>query len=220
MPHRRNISAAAEEKVVGSTGDFKAPEHITTTSTVQSVPRKPLPSAMHRSSNTSRPSFAARLRKRWFFLTVWQKILVIAIPIAILVLILGLSIGLTTGLKTQNLPLPSNHGGPYTGDLTYYEPGLGACGVTSSSSENIVSIPHSVFDAAQTGSDPNQNPLCGRKLRVKRYKEGVGERSVDLTVVDRCVGCQPTDIDTTTSVFQKLADIDLGRVTVQWAWID
>jgi hypothetical protein len=69
--------------------------------------------------------------------------------------------------------------------LTYYEPGLGACGITSTSKENIVAISHFTFDAVQTGSDPNQNPLCGRKLRAQREYNGEMV-SVDLTVVDRC----------------------------------
>lgn len=51
----------------------------------------------------------------------------------------------------------------------------------------IVAVSHLVFDAASTGSDPNQNPLCGLKLRAERYDEQVGgRRSVDLKVVDRC----------------------------------
>ena len=212
------------EEVKRPTGDIKKPTHKNTASTSRSISRKPVASSTYQPptsrSNHSRSSFVSRQRRRWVYLPLWQKILVIAIPVAIFVLILGLAIGLSTGSKAQNLPLPSNHGGPYTGDLTYYEPGLGACGVTSSSAENIVSVAHSLFDAAQTGSDPNQNPLCGKKIRAKRYKEGVGERSVDLTVVDRCVGCKSTDIDVTTSAFEKLADINLGRVTVQWSWLD
>ncbi|KAF2403477.1 hypothetical protein EJ06DRAFT_471089 [Trichodelitschia bisporula] len=136
-------------------------------------------------------------------------------------LIIGLAVGLTQGShKTKNLPLPSN-AEKHTGDLTYYEPGLGACGITSSSSENIVAISYSVFDAVQVGSNPNANPLCGKKLRATRFNDQAGsQRSVDLTVVDRCVGCKPTDIDTTTSVFKQLANIDQGRVLVTWAWLD
>lgn len=116
---------------------------------------------------------------------------------------------------TSNLPLPTNHGGPYTGDLTYYTPALGACGTTSTDSDAICAVSHIIFDAASRGSDPNANPLCGLKIRLRR--EG---KSVDVTVVDRCVGCKATDIDTTTSVFSQLADIDQGRVTVQWAWLE
>ncbi|OKL62052.1 hypothetical protein UA08_02410 [Talaromyces atroroseus] len=134
---------------------------------------------------------------------------------ALLVLIIGLAVGLTVNKKTQNLPLPTSHGGPYTGDLTYYAPGLGACGITSSSSDSICAVSHLVFDAAQTGSNPNANPLCGLKIRLRRNDE-----SVDVTIVDRCVGCEATDIDTTTSVFSELADIDQGRVTVEWAWLE
>jgi hypothetical protein len=88
--------------------------------------------------------------------------------------------------RTQNLPLP-NGAETYTGDLTYYGTGLGACGITSTDNDAIVSISHFTFDAAQTGSDPNQNPLCRRQIRATRVNEKTGKSaSVDLTVVDRC----------------------------------
>lgn len=79
----------------------------------------------------------------------------------------------------QNLPLGSQ---TYTGDLTYYGTGLGACGITSSDTDHIVSISHFTFDSVSKGSDPNANPLCGHKLRVVR-----NGNSIDLTVVDRCM---------------------------------
>ncbi|KAJ9228686.1 hypothetical protein DTO166G5_8379 [Paecilomyces variotii] len=59
------------------------------------------------------------------------------------------------------------------------------------------------------------NPLCGLKIRLRR--DG---KSVDVKVVDRCVGCKATDIDTTRSVFSKLANLEQGRVTVEWAWLE
>jgi hypothetical protein len=166
------------------------------------------------------PSFLARTRTRWTLLRRRTRILIVAGILALLALILGLAIGLSVRKTSQNLPLPSGHGGPFTGDLTYYAPGLGACGVTSTSSQNIVAVAHSLFDAVQTGSDPNANPLCGRRIRAQRVKEGVGERSVDLTVVDRCTGCKPTDIDVSLTVFERLADEALGRVDVEWNWLD
>jgi hypothetical protein len=117
-------------------------------------------------------------------------------------------------------------------------PGLGACGITNSDSDSIVAISKLVFDAAQTGSDPNANPLCGKKIRASRFDEQVGaQRSVDLTVTDRCkllasksllrftysmtgVGCKENDIDVTTSVFDQLEARAVGRTTVTWAWLD
>lgn len=108
----------------------------------------------------------------------------------------------------------------HTGDLTYYGVGLGACGITSQASQNVVAVSHTLFDAAQTGSNSNNNPLCGQKIRAKRYYAEVGaERSVDLTVVDRCVGCQPTDLDMSTGAFDQLAPEASGRVDVTWAWL-
>jgi hypothetical protein len=164
-----------------------------------------------RSSLNDRTYF--NLRKRTFLL------ILLAHFLTILALILGLSIGLTQRKKSQNLPLPSSSE-HFTGDLTYYSPALGACGITSSDSDSVCAVSHLVFDAVQTGSDPNANPLCGLKIRAQRYKEGVGMRSEDLTVVDRCVGCAARDIDVSPKAFEKLADPALGRVLVTWAWLN
>jgi hypothetical protein len=142
-----------------------------------------------------------------------SKIIIATLLACLLILIIGLAAGLSTRSKhLANLPLPSNHGGPYTGDLTYYGPGLGACGITSKDGDDIVSISHLVFDAVSKGSDPNQNPLCGKMIRARR--EGRG--SVDLKVVDRCTGCQPRDLDITEKTFARLADVEMGRVQVEW----
>lgn len=127
-------------------------------------------------------------------------IILFIVLLAIIALIIGLAVGLSNRSRYatpqervfdavrgvdrilrshhQTLPLGSQ---TYTGDLTYYSPGLGACGITSSDNDNIVSISHTVFDAASKGSNPNANPLCKHKIRALR--EG---SSVDLTVVDRC----------------------------------
>ena len=54
----------------------------------------------------------------------------------------------------------------------------------------------------------------------RRYYEEIGaRRSIDVTVVDRCVGCQEYDIDVSTGVFDQLAARADGRVTVTWAWL-
>jgi expansin (peptidoglycan-binding protein) len=43
---------------------------------------------------------------------------------------------------------------------------------------------------------------------------------VDVTVVDRCVGCQAYDLDFSPEAFDKMADEALGRVDVTWAFLD
>lgn len=160
-------------------------------------------------------SVVSRIQARWVTLSRRARILNLVGLICVIALIIGLSAGLSSKSRTQNLPLPSSHGGPYSGDLTYYDPALGACGFTNSGSDAIVAVSHIVFDAVSVGSNPNANPLCGKKIRARR-----DNKSIDLTVVDRCTGCQPTDIDVTRSVFADLATIDEGRVSVNWSWLE
>lgn len=164
---------------------------------------------------TQKRSLVFRLRSRWTTLTRRTRIVILIALVCLLALIIGLAAGLSSRSRVQNLPLPSSHGGPYTGDLTYYDPALGACGFTNSGSDAIVAISHIVFDAVSVGSNPNANPLCGKKIRARR-----DDKSIDLTVVDRCTGCQPTDIDVTRSVFADLANIAQGRVSVSWSWLE
>ncbi len=100
----------------------------------------------------------------------------------------------------------------YTGDGTYYNPALGACGMTNSDSDHIVAISKKLFDTKDTGN-PNNNPFCKQKIKVY-----YGSKSVSVTVVDRCVGCEKHDLDLSPSAFKKLADESLGRITISWSW--
>lgn len=175
------------------------------------VHRKPVPTQKQARLLATR----CTLLDRWKNLSRRTHLILFAVVFTLIVLTIGLAAGLGTRKRSQNLPLPSGHGGPFTGYLTYYAPGLGACGVTSTDGDKIVAISHIVFDAASTGSDPNANPLCGKKIRASR-----DNKSVDLTVVDRCTGCQPKDLDVTVDSFAMLADLDLGRVTVEWNWLE
>ncbi|KAJ4987865.1 hypothetical protein SVAN01_06595 [Stagonosporopsis vannaccii] len=136
-------------------------------------------------------------------------VLLIAL-VCLLALIIGLAVGLSKKSETRFLPLPTNTD-HFTGDLTYYAPGLGACGVESTESDAIVSVSHYLYDAVQIGTDPNQNPLCGKKIRATRADERTGKQvSIDLKVVDRCTGCEPTDLDVSPAMFDKMADHDLA----------
>jgi hypothetical protein len=179
-----------------------------------SIPRrKPVPGPV----DPQKYSYISPSRKTrsWRNLSRRTLIILAVAAVALLALIIGLAAGLSHRSHTQSLPLPSANGGPYTGDLTYYGPGLGACGVTSANGDAIVSVSHIIFDAVSVGSNPNLNPLCGKMLRVRR--NGV---SVDLKVVDRCVGCAARDLDVTEDTFAELAAVALGRVKVEWSWLE
>lgn len=77
------------------------------------------------------------------------------------------------------------------------------------------------IDSAQKTTNPNDNPFCYRKIRATRKREGqTGNVSVDVTVVDRCTGCKPLDLDFSPGAFELMADQALGRVDVTWAFLD
>lgn len=93
----------------------------------------------------------------------------------------------------------------FTGDLTYYTPGLGSCGVTNSESDMIVALAEDMM----TGSaDPNTNRNCGKSITIT-YK-GV---SASATIEDTCPGCSGAGLDLTPALFQKFAPLGEGRLT-------
>ncbi|CAI6337404.1 unnamed protein product [Periconia digitata] len=139
------------------------------------------------------------------------------ILLAILLCILGIAIGVPVGLSRNKDRIRVSKGNPdgnFFGDLTYFAPAMGACGLTNTENDAIVAISHERFDQASIGSNPNNNPLCNKKIRITR-----GGNSVDVRVVDRCTGCKFDDLDVTIAVFTKLADEAQGRVDMTWSWL-
>ncbi|KAH6847738.1 RlpA-like double-psi beta-barrel-protein domain-containing protein-containing protein [Chaetomium sp. MPI-CAGE-AT-0009] len=101
-----------------------------------------------------------------------------------------------------------------SGRFTYYNPGLGACGQNHGDGDLVVALSHADFDPSTPGGNPNNNPLCGRRLRAS-----YSGKSVDVTVVDRCEACNSGDLDLSPAAFQALADLSLGVIQGTWEWI-
>jgi len=104
-------------------------------------------------------------------------------------------------------------GTEYTGDLTWYDTGLGACGVTSTASQAIVAIAESLFDQYTPSSglhagNPNDNTLCGKTVTIT----GVDGSPYTATIVDRCTGCAESDLDLSEDFFNTVTDNGNGRV--------
>jgi hypothetical protein len=166
-----------------------------------------------------------------------RKCLYAGLALALLLLLILIP-ALSTTLKKHKTAKYNLSAPAYTGDLTYYDPGLGACGQTSTSHDYICAISFHLFDAASTSANPNTNPLCGRRLWFARttgpgaVKKGDGGRvdpatvdvqgeRVEVVVVDRCAGCEGEgDLDVTETAFGKVAGVDEGRVGVVWGWVD
>ncbi|GAW21018.1 hypothetical protein ANO14919_105310 [Xylariales sp. No.14919] len=90
----------------------------------------------------------------------------------------------------------------FTGDMTYYQPGLGACGQTNSDSEHVVAMSPSEFQGN-----------CGKTITITK-----GGKTATAKVVDKCPSCASGSIDVSSTVFQSLVDLAVGRTTVTWSF--
>ncbi|KAL8929334.1 MAG: hypothetical protein Q9172_000506 [Xanthocarpia lactea] len=103
-------------------------------------------------------------------------------------------------------------GAPCSGDITFYDTGLGACGWTDDGTvDNVFALAHGMM-----GAQSNGNPFCGRKAEVT-----LNGKTVVGRLVDKCGGCEGQDIDLSHKMFQALANEDKGRISgVKWRFID
>lgn len=109
--------------------------------------------------------------------------------------------------------------GVQTGDGTFFDVALGACGYTNQGTEFVVAVSFRVFDnyPGYGGVNSNTNPICGKK--IKATYQG---KSVTVTVVDRCADdtCLVGNLDFSRSAFTQLASLEAGRIHgVQWTWV-
>lgn len=91
-------------------------------------------------------------------------------------------------------------GKSFTGELTYFTPGMGACGHTSNEGEKMVAISQTLFDQYTTGGNPNANPLCGKTVSIT----GADGQSHEATIWDRCTGCAEADLDLPQTFFNAV----------------
>ena len=94
----------------------------------------------------------------------------------------------------------------YSGDMTYYTPGMGSCGIASSPDDDVVAL---AVPMMQNGANPNANPRCGSKIGIWIPRT---HQKHEATVVDTCQACALHDIDVSPSLFKKVAPDGDGKV--------
>ncbi|EPS37149.1 hypothetical protein H072_9225 [Dactylellina haptotyla CBS 200.50] len=105
------------------------------------------------------------------------------------------------------------YGGGYSGKATFYDAGLGSCGETHTNSDMICAL-SKVTMSLTAGANPNLNPKCGTKIRVKSASNPTG---VIVTIVDTCPGCAgPYDLDLSPAAFDQLGNQFDGVISVTW----
>ncbi|KAK8135964.1 hypothetical protein PG984_003904 [Apiospora sp. TS-2023a] len=89
--------------------------------------------------------------------------------------------------------------------MTYYNPGLGSCGLTNSDGDAVVAL-----SPSQYADHPD---ACGKNIVIN-----YGGKTAIAKVADKCPGCAPESIDVSPSIFQSLESLDAGRVQVSWSF--
>ncbi|KAI1128068.1 RlpA-like double-psi beta-barrel-protein domain-containing protein-containing protein [Nemania abortiva] len=125
-----------------------------------------------------------------------------------------LSLAAVAGLASAAPAADAEKRQTMSGDLTYYTPGLGACGVYNGESDAIVALSWELFDQYTPNGNPNLNSLCGRQVQIS-----LNGKTAVVTVEDRCQGCQYGDLDVPVAVFSQLADPSVGRTQMTWTFL-
>ncbi|PVU93531.1 hypothetical protein BB561_003215 [Smittium simulii] len=102
--------------------------------------------------------------------------------------------------------------GTFSGQATYYEPGLGSCGITNSDSEAVAAISAEQYGG---GANPNNSPVCGKCVLVN----GPNNTSIKVKIVDKCPTCKSGDLDLSSSAFKALSPLDPGRISITWSFV-
>ena len=203
--------------------ESKPTSSTSSTNIIESAPSATAPLPLRPTLRERYNHLVARLLPQPYYLhpTITRSRLAIALLFLLFVLLLLtilLPILLTRHSST-NITLPTG-AETYSGDGTYYGTGLGACGITSQDSQMVVAIAWDLFDHMGKGTagefNPNLNPVCGRKIRARRAGH---TKAVEVTVVDRCTGCKPQDLDFSPTAFNAVAEEWEGRVGIEWAWV-
>ncbi|EED80011.1 predicted protein [Postia placenta Mad-698-R] len=93
----------------------------------------------------------------------------------------------------------------HTGQATWYDVGLGACGYTDVASSPVVAISHDIY-----GSGGN----CNQWMQITNKANGKVEYGKTR---DECEGCDATSIDLSSSLFESLgAPLSEGVLQVEW----
>ncbi|KAK8069547.1 Non-Catalytic module family expansin [Apiospora phragmitis] len=121
---------------------------------------------------------------------------------------------------------PSSGGGSssaekFTGDITYYQPGMGSCGYDDSALKgNVVAVSKAWFMSVGNGKtsygvDQPANILCDKTITISAKG-----KTTQATIRDSCPGCAPGSIDVTEGAFKDLfGSLDVGRSEVTW-WLN
>ncbi|KAI5119406.1 hypothetical protein M0805_005949 [Coniferiporia weirii] len=96
----------------------------------------------------------------------------------------------------------------HTGRGTWYYPGLGNCGYTDASSDPVVAI-----GIGRYGDGGN----CNQWIQIEDTANG---KVVYGKTRDSCQSCSDSDLDMSPSLFEGLAALSVGELTISWHFME
>ncbi|KAJ8597479.1 barwin-like endoglucanase [Rhizopogon salebrosus TDB-379] len=92
----------------------------------------------------------------------------------------------------------------YTGQGTWYEVGLGACGYDDTDSESIVAISAQIYGSGG---------YCNQTVYITNTDNG---QTATGEVRDECESCDSGSLDMSPSLFEQLSTLDTGVIPISW----
>ncbi|RKP37037.1 RlpA-like double-psi beta-barrel-protein domain-containing protein-containing protein, partial [Dimargaris cristalligena] len=93
----------------------------------------------------------------------------------------------------------------YSGQATWYKPGLGACQNTHGEGELVAAINLRQW---------NKDVVCGTCVQIKGFLGG----TVKVKIVDLCPECNHGSLDLSPAAFKHISLLTVGRLPIEWTW--
>ncbi|KDQ55129.1 hypothetical protein JAAARDRAFT_181136 [Jaapia argillacea MUCL 33604] len=94
----------------------------------------------------------------------------------------------------------------YTGQGTWYEVGMGACGKRNKNSDFVVAL-----DAGLYGNGQH----CEKTMTITDTQTG---KVTTAAIVDKCPGCGHGSLDMSPSLFEHFASLNQGVIKIKWSF--
>lgn len=92
--------------------------------------------------------------------------------------------------------------------LTWYQVGLGACGITNQPSDFVVALDAPDFGSGYPG------PHCFQHVSIT-----ANGKTATAEIVDKCPGCPEGGLDLSEGLFSFFADPGVGVLTGSWNYV-
>jgi len=99
------------------------------------------------------------------------------------------------------------HGKRYTGQATWFDVGLGACGKWSQPSDFIVALDTPLYGYGSPG------PQCFKSVVI----HGEGTCSVAV-IMDECPSCAEGSLDMSKGLFESFTNLGVGEFPISWEY--